>query len=367
MILFIRSNSIISDSRLNRYISYLNKERIPYHILGWDRVGEKPKIKNTTFYKKKSGYNVGGLRAVWYRILWTLFVFKFLCRNKFYIIHGCDLDAVFPAIMYKMIINRKCKVIFDVFDWFSDTLSNQGKLVRIAFSQMEKISVKIADEIILCEIERKNQIPYKFKKPYLILPNIPYFENTIVLESDVKYKFSNDNPIVSYVGGFYDERFLEELVKLARSGSINLLVAGFGSAEITTLFHEISDRENVKFFGKVDYEHGLNIMYNSDIIYAMYCKSNPNHIYAAPNKYYEAMFLGKPILSTKGIIVGDKILKNEMGYVIEENYRDLEQFFFNVNSSDIAEKGMVAKKMWEHYSDYTERFMERKYLNIVQK
>lgn len=367
MLLYIRSNSIISDSRLIRYIAYLDKENIPYHILGWDRVGEEPDISNTTFFKKKSGYNVGGWKAVWYRILWTLFVFKFLCKNKFDVIHGCDLDSVFPAIMYKKFVNNKCKVIFDVFDWFSDTLANQGKLIRFAFAQMEKISVKNADEIILCESEREKQIPYPFKKPYLVLPNIPYFGKQILLETDIKFQFSNNKPIVSYVGGFYDERFLEELVHLVRGNHVNLLVAGFGSPVINALFQEISDRENVKFFGKVKYEDGLNIMYNSDIIYAMYCTSNPNHIYAAPNKYYEAMFLGKPVLSTEGTLVGDKILKYDMGYVIPENYQTLEDFFHQISKSDFDQKGNAASKMWEQYYDYTERFMQGIYRKIINK
>ena len=74
-------------------------------------------------------------------------------------------------------------------------------------------------------------------------------------------------------------------------GYVNLLIAGFGDDRIERRCIEMSARENIKYFGTVSYEQGLHISYNSDIIYAMYCKTNPNHIYAAPNKYYEAMLL----------------------------------------------------------------------------
>lgn len=42
------------------------------------------------------------------------------------VLHGCDLDSAFPAIVYKCFFNKKTKVIFDVFDWFSATLYNQS-------------------------------------------------------------------------------------------------------------------------------------------------------------------------------------------------------------------------------------------------
>lgn len=86
-------------------------------------------------------------------------------------------------------------------------------------------------------------------------------------------------------------------------GICNLLIAGYGAKEIEERCINLNEKDNIIYFGKVVYDQGLNIMYNGDVIYAMYCKTNPNHIFAAPNKYYEAMLLAKPIISTKGTIV----------------------------------------------------------------
>lgn len=57
----------------------------------------------------------------------------------------------------------------------------------------------------------------------------------------------------------------------------------------------------------------------------MYYKTNPNHLYAAPNKFYEALALEKPIITTAGTLVGDKVKSIKSGYVINEGERAFEE------------------------------------------
>jgi glycosyltransferase involved in cell wall biosynthesis len=100
----------------------------------------------------------------------------------------------------------------------------------------------------------------------------------------------------------------------------------------------------------------------------MYCKINPNHIFAAPNKYYEAMMLAKPIISTKGTIVGEKIDKHGIGYTIEETTDELLTLLASLDKEDIARKGALSHKLWnEEYKDYIEQFMLNEYVNIIKE
>lgn len=366
MVLIIRSNAIVSDPRVAKYVDYMDKENINYRILGWNRKNENIRQKNTTFYQRKTGYNIGGTKAALNRILWMFFCFRFLCSHKFKTIHGCDLDSVFPAIIYKMFICKKVRIIFDVFDWYSDTLAGQSKWILKAFKFMEKLSVKYSDSIIICEEERKKQIPFEISNKLLILPNIPSVVNNNFLHEDKSLSFSNNKITLSYVGGLYSERFLDELLTIASKGIINLLIAGYGDEKLEEKCKTLDKQDNVHFFGKVTYTKGLNIMYNSDLIYAMYCKTNPNHIYAAPNKFYEAMLLSKAIISTKGTIVGEKIDKLHIGYTIEENINDLENLLESISQSDIRRKSNNANLIWQNnYKDYVDNFMKNKYQLII--
>jgi glycosyltransferase involved in cell wall biosynthesis len=114
-------------------------------------------------------------------------------------------------------------------------------------------------------------------------------------------------------------------------------------------------------------EEGLKMTREADVVYAMYCKNNPNHIYAAPNKYYEAMFLGKPIISTKGTIVEDKILANNIGWVIEESVDDLRNMLRSITKDEIRIKGQNMRNLWNNqYNTYVQRFFDDKYSKIIK-
>lgn len=368
MIYLLRCNSILADSRVLKYISFYKENKIDYKIVGWDRTNEGVKIENGILYQKKSGYRVGGLKAAYFRVLWMLYVLKQLKKaSKVDVVHACDLDTVFPAVIYKALFHREVKVIFDVFDWFSDNLGDQNALIRGAFKLMEKISVKLSDAIIICEPERREQIPYQLKTEPLIFPNIPSFSNYDFLKEDKSLMFGNGLITIAYVGGFINDRFLKELLHLADEHLINLLIAGYGEEDIVELCNSLNERDNVQYLGKVPYQKGLTIMYNSDIIYAMYCKVSRNNVFAAPNKYYEAMLLGKPIISTKGTILEKKIVGNNMGYVVEEDYQELKSLVSQIKRDDMDAKGRNARQLWESkYQDYTQRFLRGEYMELIK-
>jgi glycosyltransferase involved in cell wall biosynthesis len=350
-----------------KYISYYKESGQDYRVVGWDRTNEGVYIENSILYQKKSGYRVGGFRAAYYRILWMLFVITKLIQSKeVSTIHACDLDTAFPAAIYKRFLKGKVKVIFDIFDWFSDNLSDQNKLIRSAFKFMENFTINEVDEIIICEPERREQIPYKLKKEPFVFPNIPAFSNYDFLKLDNAFAFDNNLITISYVGGFVYDRFLKELLLLADEHLVNILIAGYGEEDIEEKCRFLQGRDNFKYFGKVPYQRGLQIMYNSDCIYAMYCKVSRNNVYAAPNKYYESMLLGKPVISTKGTILEKKILANEMGYVIEEDYNELKNLVCQLERQDIMRRGQNAHKLWnEQFYNYTKEFLHNDYKKII--
>jgi glycosyltransferase involved in cell wall biosynthesis len=368
MIVLIRCNNIVSDPRVEKYLRYFKNNNLNYKVIGWNRLGENLNSENTIYFKRISGYNIGGFKAAIDRFLWILFVTKQLLRmgKQIKTIHGCDLDGVFPAILFKFMSKHTYTVIFDIFDWFSDTLYNQSFVIRLVFSNMERISIKYSDEIIICEKERINQIPYKLKKEVKVLQNIPSFQTLDFLYKEEKYLFNNGQKTISYVGGFYQERFLDELIQIAKEGHVNLNIAGYGDKELENKCLELSKFPNVKYYGKVSYKEGLNIMYNSDLIYAMYCTTNKNHIFAAPNKYYEAMLLGRPIISNSGTILSSKILRNQTGLIIEESADELKNLILTVTSSEIEELSSNAISLWEKtYRNKVDDFLRTDYSKMI--
>ena len=194
-----------------------------------------------------------------------------------------------------------------------------------------------------------------------MLQNIPSFSTTDFLYDDKCYHFDNDLFTLVYVGGFASNRCLRELIEGAVQGVYNLNIAGYGDEETTQLLELHKDCPQIHYYGKVAYADGLRIMYNSDLIYAMYSKQTPNHFYAAPNKYYEAMFVGKPLITTNGIIVADKVKANEFGYGIDETTESLIQLVHSLSPESVYQKAKTAANLWSHYKTATEEYLNNTY------
>lgn len=371
-VIFLRSNQIVGDSRVEKYLTFFKKNGIEYHVYGWDRDDFGAKAENTIFFKKKVGYMVGGIKAAYYRLHWFAFIIKKLLREKSKprFIHACDLDTAYPAALYKALFNKKCYLLFDAFDWVSaDGAVNNSPILKKPVALMEKFALKYTNKLLICEKERTAQVPNCEKYDYDVLPNIPMISNNSddIYSIDDKCRFKNDKITFSYVGYFGENRFLDELLKLAEENVINLLMAGAGKKELEEKCHKLENRNNFKYFGRVPYSRSLNIMYNSDIIYAMYCKVVNNHYYAAPNKFYEPMALGKALLTTKGIIIGDKVEKLGFGYTSNENYSELKELVQSLTIEDVKRKGEIAKDLWlSTYCNYTQDFLENNYLPLVR-
>ena len=366
VITLFRSNNIF-DSRVNKYKNYYDRAGLDYTIVGWDRSNEGLAGVHYDFYRYPAGVAVGGWKAIKNHLHWMKFIYRYLKEHPgISTVHACDLNSAFPAALYKKINNPNLTLIFDACDWYSAHFAN-NVFLRKVFEWMEKFTCGLADELIICEPEREAQITFSLKKKPLVMPNIPEIEESLVLEKDDKYTFDNDWPTLAYFGGLVNDRFLIELLESAKTEHVNLLIGGYGNKAILDKLAEMKNCENVKFFGRMSMKDGLQMSNHADAIYAMYCKTNSNHVYAAPNKYYEALFLGKPFITTKGTILENKVIKNDVGYVIEESIEELKDLERSLTKEDMRKKGKNAHLLWSRrYKNYIHTFFDQVYSKIIR-
>jgi len=358
MIALLRSTDGNPDSRLEKYVDYLEEVNIPYLTICWDRLGNKIETTNKFYFKRPSEYgkrygNVLGL------IGFNRYIFKVLWENRkrYNVIHACDFDTVIPAVLMH-ILTRK-KVIYDIFDWYVDSRNVKG-LFKHIIHFLEFFNIKLSEVVMICEEERRRQIIYKPKQLW-ILPNIPNFKDEMT-----GYK-KNERLTIGYVGILGSGRGLENLIRYAKeTGKINLKIGGFG--ELETLLQDYKSYPNIEYYGSVPYVKALQILNSTDVIYAMYEKVNKNHILAAPNKYYEGLYLKKPIITTVGTIVGEKTAKYNTGFVIAETYDDLMNLIGSIDDTLIAEKSINAANLWEaKYKNYVSDFLSNIYRPFIEQ
>lgn len=364
MIVLLRSTDGNPDSRFEKYVDYLETQKMSYTTMCWDRKGNKEVTGNKLYYKKDSEYgkrygNIGGLLG------FNKFLFKNLwkLRKQYKVIHACDFDTVLPATLMHILCGKK--VIYDVFDWYVDSRNIRGLFKYIIYA-IEWINIKCASAVIVCEPEREKQIKFKAKKLW-ILPNIPNFSYQLPVH--------NPNPILTlgYVGILGAGRCIEHAIRYAKEHSdFGLEIGGFGPLE--SELQDLEKHPNIKYHGSVKYTKALEILNGVDVILACYSKwnadgtPNKNNILAAPNKYYEGLYLAHPIITTKGTIVGDKTLAFGTGYAIEETYEE----FCNQIKEITPEKNVMcsenASKLWnERYKTFVQDFLEKTYKPFINR
>lgn len=352
-IVLLRSTDGDPDSRFQKYTWFLEKKKIPFWAFCWDRNCKKQDAEQYIYYHKEARYGMrsGNLKKL---LGFNFFILRQLIKRRkdISIIHAADFDTVLPAVFMHLLFRKH--IIYDIYDWYVDSRGIKNKLVQSVVRFLEFISIKSADYVIICESERQKQILYTPKHLW-ILPNIPNFPPR------VNRPVQNKDITIAYVGILGYERGIENLIKLCQENPlIQLNIAGFGP--LADCVKEATSKSNITYYGSVSYEQAITIMESADLIYAVYETSNHNHILAAPNKYYEGLYLGRPIITTKGTLVGKKTTQFNTGYVIGESYDDLSECIHQVSLDDMEVKSSNARKIWnEKYVSYVDDFLTNHY------
>lgn len=367
-VIYLRSTSIINDSRASKEINSLINNGYNVFVLGWDRDKtikdyKKININNNSikgcFFKFNANYGES-IKNILGLILFQIWLFiKLLKNNKRYeIIHACDLDCGFIAFLISRILNKK--LVYDMYDYYSDSRPMPKPLEKI-INKFENVVINNANVAIICGEWRFEQIKGAKPKKVSVIHNTPDIRN-IQNKNIIK---SNSSKIkIGYVGILQDHRLLKEIInEIKGKEKYELHIGGFGKHK-EFIEHIENKYENIFYYGSLPYNDVLCLEKDCDILFATYDPEIKNHKYSAPNKIYEAMALGKPIIVCKNTGIDKMVSYNEIGLVIKYNAKD----FINKldllikNKNDIKIMGNKAKKLYE--TKYNWISMEKELLNI---
>ena len=71
------------------------------------------------------------------------------------------------------------------------------------------------------------------------------------------------------------------------------------------------------WYGRISYQQALELSQQADVLFATYDPAIPNHQYSSPNKVFEGMMLGKPIIVAKHTNMDRMIKDANCGIIVE--------------------------------------------------
>lgn len=321
-IVIARSNFVEPDSRVEKEAISLVNNGYEVSLLAWNRsknyfvkrdkksITSALKISRISF-GAKAGFGNGFKSLVpFIKFQLSLFGWLILNKDKYDICHFCDFDTAFLGSIACKIVRKK--YIFDIFDYLS---TNPNNFFQKVIEKMENMTINHAEATIICTEDRIQQIKKTKPKNLTIIHNSP---SDIFDLSNIPYANTNKIRVV-YVGILQDYRLLKEMAKVISEDSrIELHIGGFGKYE--SYMKDMSKRyDNIKYYGKLKYDETLKLEQSCDIMTAIYDPNIGNHIYAAPNKFYEALYLGKPLIMVKGTGMSNIVKEEKIGVLIDYN------------------------------------------------
>ena len=323
-------NEFLRDPRVEKEVETLHKagHNIIVAAITPSDLSGKESLENCTVLRKHISKftlksSVGALKFPFYFNFWRSFIKEIVKKHDIDVIHVHDL----PLSRIGIEIKNKfgLKLVIDLHEnWpallkvSSHTNTLAGKLLSSEkqWRHYEKDSVKQADAIITVVDEMKNRIVETGISPDKII----VLQNTPVIHSLSEIKFEPDEEFFTllYVGGISYHRGLQYIIDgvklLLHEVPVRLWIAGEGkySGALKERVSKLSLEDHVKFFGHVTREKTEALMKKADLGLIPHVRSEQSDN-SSPNKLFEYMAAGLPILASDCISVKRVVSETQAG------------------------------------------------------
>jgi glycosyltransferase involved in cell wall biosynthesis len=305
----IRSNSTIHDIRVRKIVRSLSK-RYSITVLGWDRDGKSLKLEkrhtwDLKLFKISAPYGSPAL-VLYLPLFWTwILIMLFIHRPR--VVHACDLDTVLPSYIYKVIFKKK--LIFDVFDRYAMAyIPQKFRRTYSIVNRIEESLGKRADVLITVSSGLLKSFKKKLKD-FAIVMNCPE-DSFIELEKRQNAVFT-----LVYTGAIVKNRGLENIsAAIKHIDNVLLIIAGRVIDE--ELLDHLLKLSNIQYKGLLHPDDALLLEAGADALVILYDLRDPINNFSMPNKLFEAMMFGLPMITNVAPVVVKAL---DCGIIVEYN------------------------------------------------
>ena len=264
------------------------------------KIPELPKFSNLKKIIIKRIYIPFWRRGPLKFILFNIRLFIFLLRSNYQILHAHDI-WVMPGSALANIFKRGI-LVYDAHEFTCGLeVFKRKRFSGFVWSVVEKILIKEVHSLIT--INSWHQQLFLDKYPHLpgtaVIMNFPSREDNR-LEDKLK-GFRERNEIVLFQGILKEGRGLRNIVKsmnVIKSGQLHLIGEGDLEEELHRLIESNQLQKRVQLKGKVGWEILLLETQKARAGLVLFEPRSENYTYASPNKFFEYVMAGTPVIAS---------------------------------------------------------------------
>lgn len=359
-ILFIRSAPLNVTPAVGRYARFLRSTggAKTLHGLELDYGQPRPAVDFVDELHTLRRPFQGTLQRVMAMLAWQLYQLRILFRLRPRLIQFCDVFSVPAVLVAKLLLGAR--LVFDIRDAARLAVSHRGWLVGHLLGALEGIGALASDAVIVVARPLAAALPPSVRDGCFVIPNAP------PVDLYKAPRFSDDGRLRVNLSGFVSyRRNLEAWCAVStRRKRLALDLYGNVADEAT---QRILEMYGIPAVLRLDHAEALKRTEDCDAVTLMYDPSIEINRFAAPNKLYEALMLGKPIVCAVGMRMADELLEWDCGLAVP--YGDVDALEAAVerlsNIDERARLGGNARNLFlERYSGCAEREMTRLYTQL---
>jgi glycosyltransferase involved in cell wall biosynthesis len=359
------------NTRMEKVAKALASRAYTVTVIGWERWGAYSPLD------AKSGYRVKKLRlsvppntlkVALYLPIWWLFAIWHLIVERWDVVHAVDFDSFAPALLIAKI--KRKPIVYDIADFYADMIGFPvlPGLSRRIVSKVDRTLMQFAVAIILPNESIIEQAGLDItRRPVVIINNTPDPDIlTGVATGDLE-----DKPfVIFYGGGIGPGRGTTDMcIAVKDLPDVQLTITGPCSPAFEAELRETCKNiTNVKLhLSFVPYKEVIAQTVRAHVLFAIYDPAGRDNRFGSPNKLFEAMMCGKPIIVSDGAYITNVVKKENCGLVVP--YGDINAIRAAIlklqNNPELARSlGRNGRRAYENR--YSWRIMERRLLDIYQ-
>lgn len=339
-VVMLVANGYAPDPRVHKEAKTLIKSDYSVSVLCWDRqrnrkqneVLDGVRVRRFRFLLPEGivSYALSGCLF----LLACLFV---LAKEGFQhgkvVVHCHDFNTL-PVGWLLRTLSGKYKLVYDSHENFPDLLSTIApKPVAAMARTVERLMLRRVDALIAAnDLILRNLQPYS-KAQGVAIYNTPALTVSQMLGPNVKSEVQRiredlgaDKFVLLYYGAMIRNRGLHALLDAASlsgqnqpADSVAFLVVGEGPLA-SSLHNEARVRkleDRVRFYPLVPFERAMLMVKAADAVFIGFEPNDLNNYYASPNKLFEAMAMGTPVLASAFGLLGKFVRELGCGVTME--------------------------------------------------
>lgn len=212
-----------------------------------------------------------------------------------------DLPALLPAVMAAKV--RRRPILYRAHELWSETHAK----VRFApfWKLMDRSLVPLCDDVVTPDENRSRIYDQEFhaKRPPLTVRNCPPYRAPLQsnrLQEELARRKVAFSTIVLYQGLIDSMRCIEEIAEATRyfDDGVVLAILGSGYGKWKDAESRLAGYDRIVVLPRVPYDEVASFTASADIGVLLYRNDCRNNYYCAPNKVFEYMMMGLPVIAT---------------------------------------------------------------------